>query len=720
MQHPHGHDPAGQVGGRAARTTAYVDERRSTTRPPPAAVARRAASRRSRQYVDTVPEPGQRRRRRRAGRPGSGRPGAAARTGRGDRQPATSPGAARRRSSDGEVEGLVEHAGVDPVGPRGRRRRAAAALRATSVGLGAARARAPAAAAAGSSVVHRATRASSTSRAVRLEPGEATARPRSSGLPRAGSGLALATGGSRISTRATLCWPEPTDARGGPAVPRRVVQGAARRRRHAARRASPRSSTSSGSTPEFPAEVERGRAAGGRQPAAARPRPHRHPVRDHRPGRRRWTSTRRCTSSATATATSCTTRSPTWPRSSRPGDPVDARGAPARRDAVRRRTRKIPLHPPVLSEGAALAAARPGPARRCCGRSRSTPTARAPTSTCERALVRSRAKLDYDGVQQQTSTPARADEALALLARGRRAAACSARPPAAGCRCRCPSRRSTSTATGGRWRSARMLPVEEWNAQISLLTGMAAASLMVYARVGLLRTLPPPDPRDVQRLHRTAKALRHRLARRAALPRLHPLASTPTSPSHAAMLVGLHPAAARRRATSAFDGEVPEQPRARRARLGVRPRHRAAAPARRPVRRRGLRRAVRRHRGAGWVLERLAAAARRRCRRSGRRAHQLRARRARPGRGRGAARRTSARRSPASSSRWTRRTRSGGDVRRAATRRSRRRVRSRRRDLPLGDGRAASGWSRPTSHPHRCASSRLSLERPLRLVARRG
>ena len=52
-----------------------------------------------------------------------------------------------------------------------------------------------------------------------------------------------------------------------------------------------------------------------------------------------------------------------------------------------------------------------------------------------------------------------------------------------------------------------MTPVESWNAQISLLTGMAAASLMVYARVGILRTLPPADPRDVQRLHRTARAL---------------------------------------------------------------------------------------------------------------------------------------------------------------------------------------------------------------------
>jgi len=37
------------------------------------------------------------------------------------------------------------------------------------------------------------------------------------------------------------------------------------------------------------------------------------------------------------------------------------------------------------------------------------------------------------------------------------------------------------------------LPVEEWNAQISLLTGMAAAGLMLDARVGILRTMPPPS-----------------------------------------------------------------------------------------------------------------------------------------------------------------------------------------------------------------------------------
>jgi exoribonuclease R len=35
------------------------------------------------------------------------------------------------------------------------------------------------------------------------------------------------------------------------------------------------------------------------------------------------------------------------------------------------------------------------------------------------------------------------------------------------------------------------LPVEEWNAQLSLLTGMAAARIMLDARIGILRTMPP-------------------------------------------------------------------------------------------------------------------------------------------------------------------------------------------------------------------------------------
>jgi exoribonuclease R len=37
------------------------------------------------------------------------------------------------------------------------------------------------------------------------------------------------------------------------------------------------------------------------------------------------------------------------------------------------------------------------------------------------------------------------------------------------------------------------LAVEDWNAQISLLTGMAAAELMLAGGVGILRTMPPPS-----------------------------------------------------------------------------------------------------------------------------------------------------------------------------------------------------------------------------------
>jgi exoribonuclease R len=53
----------------------------------------------------------------------------------------------------------------------------------------------------------------------------------------------------------------------------------------------------------------------------------------------------------------------------------------------------------------------------------------------------------------------------------------------------------------------RSLPVESWNAQISLLTGIVAATTMMDAGVGILRTLPPPEADDVDRLHRTAEFL---------------------------------------------------------------------------------------------------------------------------------------------------------------------------------------------------------------------
>lgn len=51
------------------------------------------------------------------------------------------------------------------------------------------------------------------------------------------------------------------------------------------------------------------------------------------------------------------------------------------------------------------------------------------------------------------------------------------------------------------------LPVEEWNAQISLMTGMAAARLMLSHSVGLLRTLPPPTHEALEGLRRGAASM---------------------------------------------------------------------------------------------------------------------------------------------------------------------------------------------------------------------
>ncbi|HEY4993631.1 MAG TPA: RNB domain-containing ribonuclease [Nakamurella sp.] len=52
-----------------------------------------------------------------------------------------------------------------------------------------------------------------------------------------------------------------------------------------------------------------------------------------------------------------------------------------------------------------------------------------------------------------------------------------------------------------------ILPVEQYNAEISLLTGMCAASIMLRGRIGLLRTLPSPSQDQVRALRKATAAL---------------------------------------------------------------------------------------------------------------------------------------------------------------------------------------------------------------------
>jgi exoribonuclease R len=124
----------------------------------------------------------------------------------------------------------------------------------------------------------------------------------------------------------------------------------------------------------------------------------------------------------------------------------------------------------------------------------------------ERATVRSRAVLDYPSVQADLDA-GRADEPLTLLREVGilRRALEAAR---GGVSLDLPSQEVVPTADGGyALEYGAPLPVEGWNAQISLLAGIEAARIMVEARVGILRTLPPARAEDLERLRRAAGAL---------------------------------------------------------------------------------------------------------------------------------------------------------------------------------------------------------------------
>jgi exoribonuclease R len=126
----------------------------------------------------------------------------------------------------------------------------------------------------------------------------------------------------------------------------------------------------------------------------------------------------------------------------------------------------------------------------------------------ERATVRSRARLDFASVQASLDAGT-AEEPLQLLREigGLRQLRQQER---GGVNLDIPSQ-SVAPADGGYALTYEApLPVESWNAQISLLAGIEAAELMVDARTGILRTLPPPSDAEIGTLRRAARALRVR------------------------------------------------------------------------------------------------------------------------------------------------------------------------------------------------------------------
>ncbi|MFT4286153.1 RNB domain-containing ribonuclease [Nocardioides sp.] len=219
-----------------------------------------------------------------------------------------------------------------------------------------------------------------------------------------------------------------------------------------------------------------------------------------------------------------------------PGGPVDTE-ANLRGQSLYGADSKIPLHPKVLSEGSASLL--PDQVRPALLWTMTLDAAGAVTSThVERARVRSVAKLDYAGVQQQLDedslTGPYADSVRLLRTIGELRIQQEIQRGGVSL----PLPDQEVEITGDRWRLAyrTLLPAEEWNAQLSLMTGYGAAKLMLGAGIGLLRTLPPADPRDTARFKRATLALGVPWPEGMSYPDF--LRSLdPTEPKHAAVLV---------------------------------------------------------------------------------------------------------------------------------------------------------------------------------------
>ena len=206
-----------------------------------------------------------------------------------------------------------------------------------------------------------------------------------------------------------------------------------------------------------------------------------------------------------------------------PGSGLDAE-AHARGVTVYAPGANAPLHPLALAEGAASLL--PGEWRPAVLWTIDLDAAGEPVSTeVVRAEVRSVAQHTYDDVPAELAGLLREVGARRLeLERAR-----------GGVRLAVPEQEVEREGEGWTLRYRATRQVEDDNAQISLLTGMAAARLMLAAGVGILRTQPPPDEKALRRFRLQAEALGVPWPEGTTYPELIG-ALDPTEPKHAALL----------------------------------------------------------------------------------------------------------------------------------------------------------------------------------------
>ncbi|MCP2637355.1 RNB domain-containing ribonuclease [Microbacterium sp. HD4P20] len=165
---------------------------------------------------------------------------------------------------------------------------------------------------------------------------------------------------------------------------------------------------------------------------------------------------------------------------------------------------RVPLHPPVISEDAGSLL--PHRTRRAfVWRFALDADGALRETTLTRALIRSRQQWTYDEAQRALENGG-APEGLAPLPDiGRALVAQEA--ARGGASLNAPDQEVVLTDGGYDLERRMPLPVEDWNAQLSLLTGMAAARIMLDAGIGILRTMPPAPPEAVAAFRRQTELL---------------------------------------------------------------------------------------------------------------------------------------------------------------------------------------------------------------------
>lgn len=162
---------------------------------------------------------------------------------------------------------------------------------------------------------------------------------------------------------------------------------------------------------------------------------------------------------------------------------------------------RIPLHPTVISEDAASLLP---------DRERGAyvwefdldADGRETSARVRRARVRSRRQWSYEDAQAAVD-----DEPMFGMLRDVGEARLALESERGGASLEIPEVLVERDGDGYRLERRMLLPIESWNAQLSLMTGMAAAHLMLEGGIGILRTMPAAEPDAIERFRRQARAL---------------------------------------------------------------------------------------------------------------------------------------------------------------------------------------------------------------------